>query len=425
MKASLPSRPPALLAGNLRPAHPFPTWPIFDATDEQRVLRALRSGHWGKLSGPEVTEFEQRFAKLHGARFGVGVVNGSVSLRIALTAAGIQAEDEVVVPSYTFLASATAVVEANAIPVFADIDLETLNLCPRAFEAAITPRTRAVIVVHFAGLPADMDAILAIARKHRLIVIEDAAHAHAAVYKGQPVGAIGHLGSFSFQSSKNLNSGEGGIITTNDEPLADACVSLHNCGRHKAGLWYEHHINAVNYRLGELQGALLNTQLDRLEAQTNLRDENGRYLAGRLAQLPGLHPQKRTADCTRHAYHLFTFRIDPQAFGLSRAVVLKALAAEGVGCGAGYPLPLYRQPLFLNKAFGPYLNQAADRLDYAKVRNPNCEKICYEQGGWYVQSHLLGTKADMDVIADAFERIYEHRSSLRDWSAKQPSSPAA
>jgi dTDP-4-amino-4,6-dideoxygalactose transaminase len=172
------------------------------------------------------------------------------------------------------------VVEANAIPVFADIDLETLNLCPRAFEAAITPRTRAVIVVHFAGLPADMDAILAIARKHRLIVIEDAAHAHAAVYKGRPVGALGHLGSFSFQSSKNLNSGEGGIITTNDEPLADACVSLHNCGRHKAGLWYEHHINAVNYRLGELQGALLNTQLDRLEAQTNLRDENGRYLAG-------------------------------------------------------------------------------------------------------------------------------------------------
>lgn len=416
MNSPIVPRRPALLGNSRRSEHKFPGWPVFDASDEAGVLRALRSGHWGKLSGSEVRTFEQRFAGMHGAKFGIGVVNGSISIRLALTAAGLKAEDEVIVPSYTFLASATAIVEANAIPVFADVELETLNLCPKAFEAAITPRTRAVIVVHFAGLPARMDAILSIARKHGLIVIEDAAHAHCATYRGKPVGALGDAGSFSFQSSKNLNAGEGGIVITNNQAIADMVTSLHNCGRIAKGQWYEHHINSLNYRLGELQGALLNSQLNRLEAQTRLRDENGTYLASRLSKIPGVYPQYRDSSCTRHAYHLFTFRIVAQEFGLTRDVVLKALDAEGVGCGAGYPLPLYRQPLFLDKAFGPYLNRAAANLDFNRVRNPNCETICYEQGGWYVQSHLLGTKADMDAIADAWECIYNHRSALRDWT---------
>jgi len=420
MKTSLLSHPPALLGGTPAPKHAFPAWPVFDGADEQRVLRAVRSGQWGKLSGTEVAEFEQRFAAMHGAKFGIGVVNGTVSLRLALMAAGIREEDEVVVPPYTFLASATAVVEANAIPVFADVELDTFNLDPKAVEAAITPRTRAIIVVHLGGLPANMDAIMAIAKKHQLTVIEDAAHAHAAVYKGTPVGAIGHMGSFSFQSSKNLTAGEGGLITTNDAALAEICVTLHNCGRRKTGPWYEHHTISANYRLGELQGALLNSQLDRLEAQTNLRDENGRHLDRRLSKIPGIHPQKRDAACTRHAYHLYPFRIDAAQFGLPRDVVLRALDAEGVPASGGYPLPLYRQPLFLNKAFGPYLNGALARLDYGKVKNPNCETICYQQGAWFGQAHFLGTRADMDVIADAFERIHEHRGALRDWAARNP-----
>jgi len=411
-------RRPALLGNSTRGEHRFPSWPVFDASDEEGVLRALRSGHWGKLSGSEVRTFESRFAAMHGAKFGIGVVNGSISIRLALVAAGLKAEDEVIVPSYTFLTSATAVVEANAIPVFADINLDTFNLCPKALEAAITPRTRAVIVVHFAGLPANMDAILPIARKHGLIVIEDAAHAHCATYKGRPVGSIGDAGSFSFQSSKNLNAGEGGIVITNNRAIAEMVTSLHNCGRIATGQWYEHHISAVNYRLGELQGALLNSQLGRLEQQTRRRDENGAHLASRLEKLPGVHPQRRDANCTRHAYHLFTFRIVAEEFGLPRNVVLKALAAEGVGCSAGYPLPLYRQPLFLDKAFGPYLHQAAARLDFGRVRNPNCETICHQQGGWYTQSHFLGTRADMDAIADAWECIHEHRSDLRDWAER-------
>ncbi|MBI5381655.1 MAG: DegT/DnrJ/EryC1/StrS family aminotransferase, partial [Opitutae bacterium] len=399
----------SLLGGTPVRTRPFVSWPFFSEVDEQRVLKALRSGKWGKLHGPEVAEFEQRFAAMHGSKYGIGVVNGTVSLRLALMAAGIQAEDEVIVPSYTFLATATAVVEANAIPVFADIELDTFNLDPKAVEAAITPRTRAIIPVHIAGQPVNMDAIMAIARKHKLTVIEDAAHAHGAIYKQQPVGGIGHIGSFSFQSSKNLTSGEGGILTTSDEHLAEQCRSLHNCGRLPKGIWYEHHIIAGNYRLGELQGALLNTQLDRLEEQTLLRDRNGQYLASKLRQLPGLFPQVRTPECTRHAYHLFLLRIDSAAFGAPRLAVLKALQAEGVNISCGYPLPLYRQPLFLNKSFGPYLPQAVARLDYGKVKNPNCEKICTEQGSWLEQSLFLGTTADMDDIVRAFEKIHENR----------------
>ena len=409
----------AILGGQPVRPRPFTSWPIFGEPEEQRLLRTLRSGKWGKLHGPEVAEFEQRFAAMHGAKHGIGVVNGTVSLRIALMAAGIQAEDEVIVPPYTFLATATAVVEANAVPVFADIDLETFNLDPKAVEAAITPRTRVIMPVHMAGQVADMDAIMAIAKRHKLVVIEDAAHAHAAIYRKSPAGSIGQMGSFSFQSSKNLTSGEGGIIITSDDTLAEACRSIHNCGRIAGGLWYEHHVISANYRLGEFQGAILNGQLDRLEAQTQTRDRNGQYLAARLSRLPGIHPQKRPADCTRHSYHLFLFRIDAAAFGAPRQAVLKALEAEGIPVCGGYALPLYRQPLFLNRAFGPYLPNASQTLDYGKVSCPNCEKICREQGAWFEQSLFLGSQTDMDDIANAFEKVYQQREALNRWAKEK------
>lgn len=402
----------ALLGGNKVRTKPFPSWPVFDATDEQRLVRTLRSGKWGKLHGDEVAEFERRFAAMHDCRHGIGVVNGTVSLRIALMAAGVKAEDEVIVPPYTFLATATAVVEANAVPVFADIQLDTFNLDPAAVEAAITPRTRAIIPVHMAGQPADLAAIMAIARKHNLFVIEDAAHAHGGQYQGRGTGSIGHVGSFSFQSSKNLTCGEGGLLITNDDTLAEACRSIHNCGRIAGGLWYEHHVISANYRLGEFQGAVLNSQLDRLEAQTKRRDENGQYLSARLSRIPGVHPQRRTAETTRHSYHLFLLRFDAVAFGAPRGAILKALEAEGIPICGGYALPLYRQPLFLNKAFGPYLPNASRTLDYGKTHCPNCELICREQGAWLEQSLLLGTQADMDDIVRAFEKVHESRAAL-------------
>jgi len=402
----------ALFGGKSVRSTPFPSWPVYGKQEEDRLIKTLKSGKWGRLDGQEVPEFERRFAAYQGARHGLAVANGTVAIRIALLAAGIKADDEVIVPPYTFLATATAVVESNAIPVFTDIELETFNIDPRAVEKVLTPRTRAIIPVHIGGLPANMDAIMDIAKKHNLIVIEDAAHAHGAEYKGRRIGSIGHMGIFSFQSSKNLTSGEGGFITSSDDALAGRCRSIHNCGRAEGGLWYEHHLIAGNYRLGEFQGALLNSQLDRFEKQAQTRDTNGKNLSEKLAEIPGVIPQKRNPDCTRHGYHLYLFRINPEKFGASRDQVVKAVQAEGVPVCGGYPLPLYRQPLFLNKAFGPYIPNAAKRMDYGSVRCPNCEKVCYEQGGWMTQNLLLGKKKDMDDIIRAFSKVYENREEL-------------
>lgn len=403
----------ALSGGTPIRTRPFTAWPVFGAAEEHRLLHVLRSGNWGRLDGSEVAAFEARFAAMHGCRHGIAVVNGTVALRIALLAAGIQAGDEVIVPPYTFVATATAVIEANAVPVFADIDLHTFNLDPAAAAAAITPRTRAIVPVHFAGQPADMDAIVALAASRGIVVLEDAAHAHGASYRHRPAGSLGHIAAFSFQSSKNLTAGEGGIITTNDAALADACRSIHNCGRVPDGVWYEHHVVSGNYRLGEFQGGILNCQLDRLEEQTDVRDRNGRRLASRLAALPGLYPQRRAVDCTRHSHHLFMLRLDPAAFGASRAAVVEALAAEGIPCSAGYGYSLPDQPLFRNKAFGPYLPDAAPRLDYQASHCPNSDLICREQAIWLGQNLLLGPDDDIDDIARAFEKVHEHRGELR------------
>jgi len=403
----------ALLGGKPIRTRAFPSWPVFGQTEGRRLLRVLRSGKWGRLNGPEVEEFERRFARMHGCKNGVAMVNGTVTLRIALMAAGLPADAEVIIPPYTFFSTASAVVEANMIPVFVDVDLETFNLDPVAVEAAITPRTRAIIPVHFAGQVADMKRILAIARKHKLVVIEDAAHAHGASYRGKPAGSLGHIASFSFQSSKNMTSGEGGIITTNNTSLGEACRSIHNCGRIPTGVWYEHHVISGNYRLGEFQGAVLNAQLDRLEAQTKRRDLNGQYLAIKLSKLPGIHPQKRLPEITRHSYHLFMLRLDAKQFGAPRAAVIKALQAEGVPCAAGYGWSLHHQPLFRNKAFGPYLPRSSARLNFRKAYCPNSDLLCREQSIWLEQAFFLGNRADMDDIARAFEKIYENRNALR------------
>ena len=417
------AQPLALLGGKPLRTRPFPAWPIFGRPEEQRLLRALRSGEWGRLQGREVQQFEERFADLHGCRHGIAVANGTVSLRIGLLAAGIRAGDEVIVPPYTFLSTASAVVESNAVPIFADIDLDTFNLAPAAVAAAITPRTRAIIPVHFAGQPADMDALRRLTKRHNLLLFEDAAHAHGASYRKRPAGSIGQLASFSFQSSKNLTAGEGGILTTNDDSLADACRSIQNCGRREGGLWYEHHVISGNYRLGEFQGAILNCQLTRLEQQTRTRDRNGQYLAERLGKLPGVFPQKRPPSCTRHSYHLFMLRLDPGVFGVSRSAVVRALQAEGVPCSAGYGFSLHHQPLFRNQAFGPFLPKTTARIDYRKTACPNSDLICRQQAIWFEHRLLLGPRDDMNDLVRAFHKIHEHRDALaRWWKKNQPRS---
>ena len=320
-------------------------WPIFDNEDVSAVTEIVSSGNWGNPDcGGIVEQVEKEFAAYCGSKYAISCVNGSVSLRLALVACGVKPGDEVILPPYTFIATASVVLEANCVPVFVDIDPKTYNLDSSKIEAAITAKTKAIIPVHFAGQACDMDGIMAIAAKHNLRVIEDAAHAHGGEYKGKKLGSIGDAGSFSFQSSKNLTCGEGGMVVTDDEELFDMMNSLRNVGRVKGGQWYEHHNLGCNYRLTQMQAALLSKQLVRLEGQTRLRNANGLYLNTLLEQIDGISTLVRGQGETLHTYHIYIFKYDKTKFNnLPKREFAEMLAAEGVPSFMGYPEPLYKQ----------------------------------------------------------------------------------
>jgi dTDP-4-amino-4,6-dideoxygalactose transaminase len=382
----------------------FP-WPIYDEREVQAVANIVRSGQWGNPDcAGAVAEFEQQFAEYCGSKYAISCVNGSVSLRLALIACGVRPGDEVIVPPYTFIATASVVLEANCVPIFVDIDPDTYNLDPKGIEAAITERTKAIIPVHFAGLPGDMDAIMAIARRHSLRVIEDAAHGHGAEYKGRKLGSIGDAGSFSFQSSKNLTSGEGGMVITNDDALYETMNSLRNVGRLPHGQWYDHFNPGCNYRITQLQAVLLSEQLKRLWVQTRTRNENGLYLDSLLANLDGITPLSRGSVEILHAYHLYIFKYDKTRFNqLPKREFVAMLSAEGVPCSAGYPHPLYKQPVFQQKNWMCYA--IPDSVDYTQVNCPVAERACADEAVWIFQQAMLGTRTDMKSFAEAIRKI--------------------
>ncbi|MEQ6119464.1 DegT/DnrJ/EryC1/StrS family aminotransferase [Reichenbachiella sp. MALMAid0571] len=382
-------------------------WPIFDNEDVSAVTEIVSSGNWGNPDcGGIVEQVEKEFAAYCGSKYAISCVNGSVSLRLALIACGVKPGDEVILPPYTFIATASVVLEANCVPVFVDIDPNTYNLDSTKIEEAITAKTKAIIPVHFAGQACDMDAIMAIATKHDLRVIEDAAHAHGGEYKGKKLGSIGDAGSFSFQSSKNLTCGEGGMVVTDNEKLYNIMNSLRNVGRVKGGQWYEHHNLGCNYRLTQMQAALLSKQLTRLEGQTQLRNENGLYLNKLLQQIDGILPLVRGLGETLHTYHIYIFKYDKSAFNnLPKREFAAMLAAEGVPSFMGYPEPLYKQPLFQEKNFMSYV--IPEEVDYTNVTCPETEKACYEDAVWILQHAMLGSKEDMDLIAKAIQKIKE------------------
>lgn len=393
----------------------FSNWPLYGEREETALKRVLFSSKWG-IGGEETEIFEKKFAAYQHCGHCVTMANGSVTLRNALIACDLQAGSEVIVPPYTFLATATSVIEANCIPVFADIDPETYCLDPKKIEAAITPNTKAIIPVHIGGHAADMDKIMEIAHRHDLYVIEDCAHAHGAEYKGKRVGSIGNIGSFSFQASKNLCCGEGGAIVSNDQKLADKCWSIQNCGRIRSGLWYQHDFLGGNYRLSQFQAAILNEQIAKLNMQIETRERNADYLSARLAEIPGIKPLTVKKYITRHSYHIYIFRYDKTEFdGISREVFLQALNAEGIPASAGYTSPVYQYPFFKNKDFGPFSSwkNTKPTLDYNFVYCPIAEKASTEEGCWFPHLLLLGDKNDMDDIANAVKKIYDNRSELK------------
>ena len=389
---------------------PFPAWPIYDEREERNLLEVLRSGQWG-IGGAKVAQFAQRFAEFQGACFGVCVPNGTLALQMALNALGVGPGDEVITTPYTFIATASAAIQQGATPVFVDIDLETYNLDPARIEAAITPRTKAIVPVHLAGRPADMDAIMAVAQRHGLRVLEDACQAWGAAWRGRKVGAIGDLGTFSFQSSKNVSAGEGGIVITNDAALGELCWSLHNVGRVRKGAWYQHEIIGGNLRMSEWQAAVLLAQLERLPEHAARRDANALYLAEALSAVTGITPLPFDARATAHAHHLFICRYNPAAFGgRSRDEFVAALRAEGIETASvGYLAPLNRNGAIRRAAadaarFGGRAWPLADDGLPELAPCPNAE-WAVGHTIWLGQNTLLGDRADMDSIVAAAQKI--------------------
>lgn len=391
----------------------FPSWPVYDADDEKALLNVLHSGRW--FLADRVEEFERVFAAYQDAQYGVSISSGTTALQVALEALGVGAGDEVIVPSYTFVATASAVATVGSVPVFVDVDPETYNIDPASVEAAVTDSTRAVIAVHLAGQPADLDALGQLATKRGIALIEDSAQAHGAAWKGRKVGAVGDLGTFSFQASKNLNAGEGGFITTDDEELANRAWSLHNCGRAREGAWYEHPLVGANYRITEFQAGLLLNQILRLDDQMATRSLNGELLTSLLSQIDGVEPLRVDPRVTRHAYHLYVIRYDADSFGgAPRDRFIEALEAEGIPCSSGYR-PLYGEPAFA-ASFRDYPFETAyfdGKPDYSRFSCPVTERICADEAVWLTQNLLLGTEQDTRDIAAAISKIREHAGQLK------------
>jgi dTDP-4-amino-4,6-dideoxygalactose transaminase len=386
----------------------FPAWPIWDQSEEKQLLEVLHSGHWGMLSGTKVHAFERAFADYQQAKHGICVVNGTAALEIAIRAVGVGPGDEVITTPYTFVATVNASLAVGAVPILVDVDPATFCIDVEQIESAITPRTKAILPVHIGGHPADMDAILDIARKHGLRVVEDACQAWGAEWRGRRVGALGDLGAFSFQASKNINAGEGGIVLTDDDQLEEMVWSLHNVGRRKGGLWYEHVRVGWNYRMTEWQGAILLAQLARADELAGRRDRNARYLAEALQSIPGIFSLKTDPRVTRHAWHLFIFRYQREAFGgLPRDKFLAALQAEGIPCAPGY-VPLDQSPALLDGLS----RLRAFREDVPPPRTcPVADRLCTQEAVWLTQNMLLGSQPDMDDVVRAIAKI--RRSILK------------
>lgn len=411
---------PALLGGQPIRAKGWSRWPIWNPeADEKRVTDVLRSGVWSRAA--VVTEFEKKWAEAVGAKRCLAVVNGTNALIASLVQLDIGGGDEVLVPPYTFIATIIAVLQTGAMPVFVDTDPETFQIDAAKIEAKITPRTRAILPVHILGLPADMEAIMRIAKKHNLLVVEDACQAWLAEISHKKVGTFGNAGCFSFQNSKNLAIGEGGAIVSDDDAFMDRCYSYHNYGNP-----YGATVGAVGaaaaivgtkLRITEYQAAIGLAQLARLEEQTATRNANAEYLKAKIKDLPGILPYRLHNNVTRAAFHLFPFRYKQEAFhGLPRSTFLKALSAEGIPCSAGY-VPQNKMP-YLDNAFRSKNFRRmyrAEELAYPAYleRNqcPENDRLC-DEAVWLSQNLLLADKSDMDDIVRAIGKIHQNADTL-------------
>ena len=402
----------ALLGGTKAKTKPFPVWPQFDELERHAVTEVLESRVWWRTPGTKTLEFERAFAKFHGAPHGIAITNGTAALEVVVAALGVGPGDEVIVPNFTFVATASAVLMAGALPVLVDVRPETHCIDPDLAEAAITPRTKAIIAVHMGGHPADLTRLCEIAARHNILLVEDCAHAHASEWQGQRVGTFGAAGTFSFQSSKLMTAGEGGIIITRDDKVERQARSVHDCGRMPGEWFYSHFINGSNYRLSEWQGAVLSAQLTRLDSQTALRHKNARTLDRLLGAIEGITPQRLDPRCTRNGSYAYIFHVDPKVFtNASTEQFIKAMNAEGIPNQASYP-PLHKLAVFQTGAYRERLSgaQKTEKHAFLQQEFPVTHQAAWESV-WIPQPALLGDEEDMQEIAAAIQKIRDNQAA--------------
>ncbi len=395
----------------------FPPWPVYGRQDALALQQVLESRNWGGYPFPNerADRFAQAFARLQGAKYGLAVANGTIAIEVALKAAGIAPGDEVIVPAYTWEGTVGPILLLNAVPVFVDVDPDTYCMDPQQIEAVITPRTRALLPVHLGMCFADLDAIGRIARKHKLAVIEDCAHAHGGRWRKKGAGASGDLGCFSFQSSKLMTCGEGGAVITNKLEYFERAQSYTNCGRASDSDHFRHRLIGFNYRLTEFQAALLEGQLQRLPAQAEIRQANMERFERRIGVVAGLGTLRRDARITAVAAYQYVFKYLPEQLGgVPRAAFLGAIETEGIPCDGLFYEPVYRSALFpVEPADFPALSWGRQPIDFKSVRCPVSERAAYQEAAWLPHHIFLGTRADTDDIADAIEKVLENISELR------------
>lgn len=402
----------AICGGEPLRKRPFFQWPVWDQREEKAVLGVLHSGRWGHTMTPAdcARAFEQQFAGYYGVKYAVTCTNGSVALEVALRTLKIGPGDEVITPPTTWVATNLAPVMVGADPVFVDISPANYCLDPERLEAAITRKTKAVIVVHVAGFAADMDGIMQVARRRKLPVIEDCAQAHGTRYKGRLVGTIGDFGCFSFEQSKLMTAGEGGMVITNNDAWGRYVFSLCNARMAYGNRGYYFPENgrmpAWNQRMTEFQAALLSIQLERLEPQRVERIRNAEYLRSRLVKIEGIRPMSPAPGQNIYSY---LFKYAATAFGGAPVTTFRqALRAEGIplfSSPSDQP-PAYRSPAF----YSP-------RRDYAGVCCPEAEKAFSMEAVGIQGRAFLGTRKDMDAIARAVAKIKTNARELAAWKA--------
>ena len=410
----------ALFGGPKTRPEPFPPHPIIGEEEKQAVMSVLESGHLSTfiaapgqffLGGDRIREFEREFAALHDVKYAVAFNSGTSALHAAVVAVGVQPGEEVIVPPYTFTSTATCALMHNAIPVFADIQDDIYCLDPEAVERTVTPLTKAMIPVHLFGHPADMDPLMAVARKHNLKVIEDCAQAPAARYKGRMTGTMGDCAIFSFTESKTITSGEGGMLITNDPDIAEGAQMVRNHGEvfleNQTERTYTSTMLGWGYRMTEIAAALGNAQLKRLGDLNSQRIALAEYLTDQLREIPGITPPVVYPDC-QHVYYVYPFRYDEAVTGLPRSQFASAMAAEGIGLGVGYVRPLYLNPIYHENrpgAFQFYQGNAS----YDQGICPVTERMHYQELLFLGIARPPATFRDMDDVISAITKVLDNR----------------